>query len=372
MATSERIFSTPPSADHVQTLHAPSISASSEQLVWFHAFADYLTVAFALIATASWRHISVMSSQPSQVPACLTLALMATTVLAFTGAYSRTRTPLNIAGTEGVVRAVLCMAMLLAILCVGWRADFYRAVILLGSPAITLLVIQREATYVLLGRRRPRQHFSSSRIAKPIPFAYSGDAREKPADNRAGLALKRAIDVVGAAILLTLALPLGVAVAILIKLDSKGPVLLRQLRIGRCGIPFHMWKFRSMHVGVARYARSPISDRDPRLTRLGRALRRLSIDELPQLLNVLKGDMSLVGPRPEMPFIVKDYTAFERLRLSATPGITGLWQISPARAMPIHQNLEFDLYYIEHRSFFLDTAILLRTATAVVRGIGAL
>jgi lipopolysaccharide/colanic/teichoic acid biosynthesis glycosyltransferase len=133
-----------------------------------------------------------------------------------------------------------------------------------------------------------------------------------------------------------------------------------------------MWKFRSMYVDVARYARSPVCDSDPRLTRLGRGLRRLSIDELPQLLNVLKGDMSLVGPRPEMPFIVRDYTAFERLRLNATPGITGLWQISPARALPIHQHLELDLFYIEHRSFFLDTAIMLRTIAAIVRGVGAL
>jgi lipopolysaccharide/colanic/teichoic acid biosynthesis glycosyltransferase len=132
-----------------------------------------------------------------------------------------------------------------------------------------------------------------------------------------------------------------------------------------------MWKFRSMYSGVPRYARSPVSDTDPRLTRLGRALRRMSIDELPQLLNVLKGDMSLVGPRPEMPFIVRKYRPRERLRLNAVPGITGLWQISPARAMPIHQNLYLDLFYIENRNIFLDLAILLRTVTAVVRGIGA-
>jgi len=114
-----------------------------------------------------------------------------------------------------------------------------------------------------------------------------------------------------------------------------------------------------------------VSDTDPRLTNIGRALRRLSIDELPQLLNVIQGNMSLVGPRPEMPFIVAKYGPQERMRLSATPGITGLWQISPARAMPIHKNLQFDLFYIESRNIFLDIAILLRTITAVVRGIGA-
>jgi lipopolysaccharide/colanic/teichoic acid biosynthesis glycosyltransferase len=107
------------------------------------------------------------------------------------------------------------------------------------------------------------------------------------------------------------------------------------------------------------------------LTSLGRALRRFSIDEIPQLINVLMGDMSLVGPRPEMPFIVKTYDARQRLRLHARPGITGLWQVSPARARPIHESVELDLYYIQNRNIFLDLAILLRTVTAVVRGIGA-
>jgi lipopolysaccharide/colanic/teichoic acid biosynthesis glycosyltransferase len=160
-------------------------------------------------------------------------------------------------------------------------------------------------------------------------------------------------------------------VAALIKVNSKGPVFLRQCRVGRNGEPFLMWKFRSMYVDAPLYARSPTTDRDPRLTKFGRSLRRYSLDELPQLWNVLKGEMSLVGPRPEMPFIAKEYGDYERLRLNATPGITGLWQISPARAMPIHENLELDLYYIGHRSFFLDLAILIRTVTAVLRGIGA-
>jgi lipopolysaccharide/colanic/teichoic acid biosynthesis glycosyltransferase len=97
----------------------------------------------------------------------------------------------------------------------------------------------------------------------------------------------------------------------------------------------------------------------------------LSIDELPQLVNVLRGEMSLVGPRPEMPYIVKRYNALERRRLSVKPGMTGLWQISPARSRPIHENLEYDLFYIRRQSMALDCAILLRTITAVVRGVGA-
>ena len=126
-----------------------------------------------------------------------------------------------------------------------------------------------------------------------------------------------------------------------------------------------------MHAGASGDHRSPVSDSDSRLTRIGRFLRRSSIDELPQLLNVLLGDMSLVGPRPEMPFLANRHGALERQRLRVRPGMTGLWQISPARAFPIHENIEYDLYYVRHRTLFLDWAILLRTVTAVVRGGGA-
>jgi lipopolysaccharide/colanic/teichoic acid biosynthesis glycosyltransferase len=126
-----------------------------------------------------------------------------------------------------------------------------------------------------------------------------------------------------------------------------------------------------MRSDVAKYAVSPQSAADKRLTRIGRMIRRLSVDELPQLINVLKGEMSMVGPRPEMPFIVNLYRSVEYERFAVRPGITGLWQISPARAFPIHENIQYDLHYIHNRNFFLDCAIILRTITAVVHGIGA-
>jgi lipopolysaccharide/colanic/teichoic acid biosynthesis glycosyltransferase len=182
---------------------------------------------------------------------------------------------------------------------------------------------------------------------------------------------KRAMDVAASLLFLTILGPFFLLVAGLIKLDSRGPVLFRQKRIGKDGEPFYIWKFRTMRAGTHPYRRSPASNGDVRLTKVGRILRRLSIDELPQLVNVLKGEMSLVGPRPEMPFIVKTYGSFECQRLCVKPGITGLWQISPARAMPIHQNLEYDLFYIRNRTLLLDCAILLRTVTAVVKGVGA-
>jgi lipopolysaccharide/colanic/teichoic acid biosynthesis glycosyltransferase len=183
--------------------------------------------------------------------------------------------------------------------------------------------------------------------------------------------VKRGFDVVGSLLLLIALFPLFVVTAILIKLDSSGPIFFRHDRVGRDGRPFSLWKFRSMKADVPKYEISPQSAEDVRLTRVGCLLRRWSIDELPQLINVLKGDMSLVGPRPEMPFLVSQYGAAELQRLAARPGITGLWQISPARAFPIHENLQYDLHYICNQNFLLDCAILVRTMKAVIYGIGA-
>jgi lipopolysaccharide/colanic/teichoic acid biosynthesis glycosyltransferase len=182
---------------------------------------------------------------------------------------------------------------------------------------------------------------------------------------------KRLCDVVASSALLVLLFPLLMLIAALVRLDSPGPALFRQLRIGKDGKEFLLWKVRSMFVDAPKYAPSPIGNLDRRLTRMGRLIRRVSLDELPQLINVLKGEMSLVGPRPEMPFIVDGYTSLERRRLAVKPGITGLWQVSPARAFPIHENLQYDLHYIRHQNLMLDGAILLRTIAAVIRGVGA-
>jgi lipopolysaccharide/colanic/teichoic acid biosynthesis glycosyltransferase len=184
--------------------------------------------------------------------------------------------------------------------------------------------------------------------------------------------VKRGCDVIGSLFLLVVLFPLFVLVAILIKMDSPGPVFFRHRRVGKAGNHFVLWKFRSMRTDVPEYEASPRSVADDRLTRIGRLIRRLSLDEVPQLINVLKGEMSLVGPRPEMPFIVARYDPIEYERLVARPGITGLWQISPARAFPIHENLQYDLHYIRNQNFFLDCAIVLRTIAAVIHGVGAI
>jgi len=179
---------------------------------------------------------------------------------------------------------------------------------------------------------------------------------------------KRIIDVVVSSAMLIVMAPILLLIAIVIRLDSPGPAIFVQKRVGRSGGLFDIFKFRSMYMDSPRYSFSPMSSSDPRLTRVGRLLRRISLDELPQLLNVLMGTMSLVGPRPEMPFIAERYNARDRQRLEVVPGITGLWQLSADRAYPIHQNMEYDLFYIRNRGFFMDVAILIHTLLFAMTG----
>ncbi|HOR26538.1 MAG TPA: sugar transferase [Candidatus Sumerlaeota bacterium] len=187
----------------------------------------------------------------------------------------------------------------------------------------------------------------------------------------AGALLKRAMDLVLTVPLFILSLPLMAVIAICIKLDSRGPVLFVHDRVGQDGRIFKLIKFRTMTTGANPYAVAPSAQSDPRVTRFGRFLRKTSLDELPQLWNVLRGDMSLVGPRPEMPFIVEQYTPWQRRRLDVPQGITGLWQIAGRKQLPLHYNLEYDFYYIRNWSLLLDIVILIRTIPAVLLGKGA-
>jgi lipopolysaccharide/colanic/teichoic acid biosynthesis glycosyltransferase len=176
-------------------------------------------------------------------------------------------------------------------------------------------------------------------------------------------------DLVGAAIGLALAAPaLGLA-ALGIKLDDGGPILYRQSRVGEGGRDFDLLKLRTMVVGAetqgAGYA---VNRGDPRITRVGRVLRRLSLDELPQLWNVVRGDMSLVGPRPTLRYQVEQYDERQRRRLDVRPGITGWAQIHGRAALPWNERIELDLWYVEHRSAWLDLKILARTPLALFRG----
>ena len=180
--------------------------------------------------------------------------------------------------------------------------------------------------------------------------------------------VKRIADLVLSTTLMMLLAPFLFLIAILIRLDSPGPALFVQKRVGKNGELFQMYKFRSMYTSAPKYEHSPTTSKDRRITGFGRILRRTSLDELPQLINVFLGDMSLVGPRPEMPFIVEQYDDRQRQRLQVTPGITGLWQLSADRSFPIQQNIQYDLYYIRNRSFPMDIAILIHTLFLALHG----
>jgi exopolysaccharide biosynthesis polyprenyl glycosylphosphotransferase len=194
--------------------------------------------------------------------------------------------------------------------------------------------------------------------------------------------IKRAFDIVLSVLLLPLLLPFLAFVAILIKLDSRGEIIFKQQRVGENGRLFIMYKFRTMfqnaesRLGEVLYQNEDGEiiyklASDPRITRLGQFLRRSSIDELPQILNVLKGDMSLVGPRPEMPWLVDHYKLWQRKRFTVPPGITGWWQINGRSDKPMHLHTEEDLHYIQNYSLWLDLYILLKTLLVVFLRKGA-
>lgn len=210
-------------------------------------------------------------------------------------------------------------------------------------------------------------HFFSQRFSvdklDSIPLIAVADKARQPAYHL----LKRVLDIAVSAAILVLTAPLLTVFAFLIRRESPGPIFFTQVRVGQKGRTFRIVKLRTMYVEMCGDDVTPQSGADPRITRVGRFLRSTSLDELPQFWNVLRGDMSLVGPRPEMPFIVDTYSEVDRLRLDAKPGITGLWQVSEARRFPIHENLDYDLYYIENQSIFLDLVILVLTMAAVAR-----
>jgi exopolysaccharide biosynthesis polyprenyl glycosylphosphotransferase len=183
-------------------------------------------------------------------------------------------------------------------------------------------------------------------------------------------AAKRLLDEVGSFCILVGTLPLWLVAVAAIKLDSPGPVFFLQDRIGYLGRRFKIYKFRSMVAQAPKYAATPRGQGDPRVTRVGAILRKTSLDELPQIINVIRGDMSLVGPRPEMPFMVEKYKAIYRSRFLVKPGLTGLWQVA-GRDKPMEENIKYDLYYIKKQSLLLDLIILLRTVPAVLFGKGA-
>ena len=194
--------------------------------------------------------------------------------------------------------------------------------------------------------------------------------------------LKRVFDLSVGLFVLIPALPLMALSVMLVYLEDGAPVIFRQKRVGKDGYLFTMFKIRTM-VKNAEQLQSQMQKRDvdgnlihktkddPRVTRVGRVLRRFSLDELPQLFNVLSGTMSLVGPRPEIPYLADEYAPWQRKRLDVLPGMTGWWQISGRSDKPMHLHTEDDLYYIQNYSIWLDLQIILRTIWVVLIGKGS-
>ncbi|HDR3895458.1 MULTISPECIES: sugar transferase [Bacillus] len=195
---------------------------------------------------------------------------------------------------------------------------------------------------------------------------------------RGYLIIKRFMDIIGSLIGLILLAPIFCIVAIIMKIeDPKGPIIFKQVRVGKDGQEFQMYKFRSMVVNAEEKLKDLLSQNevsgamfkmkeDPRITKIGGFIRKTSIDELPQLINVLKGEMSLVGPRPPLLREVKEYTVYDKQRLMVTPGCTGLWQVSGRSNLSFKQMVELDLYYIINRNFIFDVKILLRTVKVLL------
>jgi len=181
--------------------------------------------------------------------------------------------------------------------------------------------------------------------------------------------VNRALDLVGASLGLALASPFLAAAAIAIKLDDRGPVLYRQQRVGKDGHEFELVKLRTMVVGAERQGAGWAVDHgDTRITRVGSVLRRISLDEVPQLWNVVRGEMSLIGPRPTLAYQVEQYTPHQRRRLDVRPGITGWAQVQGRASLPWEERIELDVWYVENRSSRLDAKILARTPLALFGG----
>src|ERR1041385_8802273 len=240
----------------------------------------------------------------------------------------------------------------------------------MSTDQLNALVLRRySATQSPFGRGMLNFHFQVQRL-RAIWFARGHDC------------IKRALDIAVSSVLLLLGSPFFLLIGALIKLDG-GPVFFVQKRVGRHGRVFKMYKFRSMCLDAEQRLRDLLAQNqhkdgvtfklkdDPRITRVGKWLRKFSLDELPQLFNVLIGDMSLVGPRPPVPGEVEKYSLAHRRRLAIKPGLTCLWQVSGRAEIDFSGQVELDVDYIENLSFWMDLKILARTVPAVLSGKGA-
>jgi lipopolysaccharide/colanic/teichoic acid biosynthesis glycosyltransferase len=259
----------------------------------------------------------------------------------------------------------------------GWMARHDARV--RGSRRFGPRLKEMEPSMPTLLRPHPTPRYVPRPVARMLPVYL----RSVAGPTVGYLTAKRALDVVLSATMLILLAPLFLVVALLIKCTDRGPVFFRQKRIGLNGREFDFFKFRSMVINADALKGELLKQnkhnnsitfkmcRDPRVTWIGRILRKTSIDELPQLWNVLKGEMTLVGPRPAVPIEVVKYTAHQRRRLGAVPGLTCIWQVSGRADLDFQQQVDLDLRYIRERSFWLELKLMVLTIPAVLSGKGA-
>ncbi len=332
---------------------------------------------FAIFATfflAYWSRVEIFSSPIQPVdfytPFLLFSILAFWLVTAIFHLYHNHRPVLSFSYLVDFLRTLALWGALMVAFAFFTKTDYSRAVIVLFFIfSLTMLFLIR----LLTGKLDLKQTTADTELEKTIHeivkiCTFSSDdlallegVRRARAPNRFYFTTKRIIDLVGTLIGLLISLPLYPLIIFYIKKDSPGPAMIRQKRVGQNGETFTLYKFRTMRLDTELYAGAPRHSDDPRITKAGKILRQYSLDELPQFWNVLRGEMSLVGPRPEMPFIVAKYTDWQKIRLQAKPGITGIWQILGRKDLPLEENIEYDLYYVFHQSFFLDLAIILRT-----------
>lgn len=333
---------------------------------------DIVVAVFALLAAYAARSAFPPPIQPLEFYLPLLFFSVAALFIAFLifKIYSNHRPVLSLSYLLDFLRALALWGALIIAFAFFTKTDYSRAVIVLFFLfSAILLFISR----LLFAQNRKETAKPDKELEETIGeivkiSALSSDdlallegVRRARAPSQIYFLIKRLFDLIFGLLGLILTLPFYPLIIFLIKHDSPGHAVIRQRRIGQNGREFILYKFRTMGAETELYAAAPRRGDDPRVTKTGKWLRQYSLDEMPQFWNVLKGDMSLVGPRPEMLFIVKNYTDWQKIRLQVKPGITGLWQILGRKDRPLEENIEYDLYYIFHQSFFLDLAIILRT-----------
>jgi len=344
---------------------------------------DAIAMVFAFLAAYAARSAFAPTIQPLEFYWPLTLFAILGLGLAFGifGLYRNHRPVLSFSYLVDFLRALALWGALVIAFAYLTKTDYSRAVVIIFFIfSVILLFISR---LIIFRKQNNGARGADRELRQTIEqivkiSALSSDdlsllegVRRARAPSGIYFFVKRLFDLSFGLIGLILTLPFYLPIIFYIKKENPGPTIIRQRRIGQNGQEFILYKFRTMSTDSELYAAAPRRGDDPRITKTGKWLRQYSLDELPQFWNVLKGDMTLVGPRPEMPFIVAKYTDWQKMRLLAKPGITGIWQILGRKDLPLEENIEYDLYYIFHQSFFLDLAILLRTLPHLIFPRGA-